>query len=305
MDSTTVLSAQACWAMFQSTSPPGVVAYFEAIEALSRLQEGARDSSLFLGDIAHSRELSWDHARDNIVLILMQGYIAPAKQDWASCFFSGAKLRANSSPSRCNSVISPFSQPRASSFGSEDILDVIGAAITAVRNFRSYTPETAMERYIVDFVLTLAVCHIGYLWVQRHEFRYVRLPRSDRDRVAAHVWLRAIDTVPVSKAPRFEDSQLEAHLFLNIGKTLFQLNAEIRLSAMLYPLFQLPALIEHWGLTSSFMERGTIRSVAKLLFNPNDRRRNVREMVQDLCSHVDPTSHLAEFISGLGVSSAM
>ncbi|KAJ6566008.1 hypothetical protein B0H19DRAFT_705230 [Mycena capillaripes] len=96
-----------------------------------------------------------------------------------------------------------------------------------------------------------------------------------------------------------------------MGKYLFHVSPEIRMSVLLNPFYELPALFAHWRLTGTFVSRGQLDHAPSLVLDAATRKINVRHMVYGLCERVCPASLgdelpvLLKFVADLGDSNGM
>ncbi|KAF8119996.1 hypothetical protein K438DRAFT_1794780 [Mycena galopus ATCC 62051] len=175
---------------------------------------------------------------------------------------------------------------------------VVGDMLALVLHFRQQTPSSSTEAYINNFVVTLAVRHIGRLWTRRERVGGPDREATDRSIACFAAWMRMTTGVSLLETTYAADVDLELILVLNIGIALHNIDKEVRMSMLIHPFFQLPALMHHWGNTGAFISHGAVKYARFVMVEPGRRDQNMTRMLNAMCAQMHPA--LIEFVKYIG-----
>ncbi|KAF7336609.1 hypothetical protein MSAN_02293100 [Mycena sanguinolenta] len=228
----------------------------------------------------------WAQGRDRAMEAVIDGY---ADEDWSSEFAPLGRL-PDTAP-----VVTFFADFASAIAGQEAPVDVVGRALAVLHRFRAEAPACPVEAYVGSLAATLAICHVGYLWHTR-----ARVHDEDGvDDVSYTAWMALVEAGSLLDAPRSEEAEREVKLLLQIGESLYRLNKDMRMSMLIHPFFQLPALVDHWGESGSFLDLCPVNQVPDVMLGRRTRRQRVLQMLGHLSRRVHP--ELFPFIEAVQV----
>ncbi|KAJ6453404.1 hypothetical protein C8R45DRAFT_1112559 [Mycena sanguinolenta] len=266
--------------------PQETLELFERLATSMRMLEGPRASGRFVLDTLAPELAPWPGARDAALDAVIKGYLTPPDNDWVDIMTELGTLSADAAASIlwfCHSFVQVVSSEDTS-------LHIVGDALSVVMRFRSLAHGNLLDRlgrYVVNFVATVSICHTAYLWNTRELPPGIHLQQQDVNSVCRRAWSRLRASDERLAVLEFKDVETEAISLLNVGLVLHMMDDKIRMSFMLHPFFQLPALEDHWAKLCS---DGELAYLALVMVDPSARKGNVFQMVYDLCKQVHPTS---------------
>ncbi|KAF8185850.1 hypothetical protein K438DRAFT_1765629 [Mycena galopus ATCC 62051] len=220
--------------------------------------ETPKASTDFLANALHPELERWDEARDEAMEAVIKGYRTPVTGDWNSIFRALHRL--------------PSAAP----------------VLVFLEEFRA-----------ADGVKDLpAFCHIGRLWTSRERVGGPDREATDHSIACFAAWMRMTTTVSLLETTYAADVDLELILVLNIGIALHKIDKEVRMSMLIHPIFQLPALMHHWGNTGAFISHGAVKYARFVMVEPGHRDQNMTRMLNAMCAQMHPA--LIEFVKYVG-----
>ncbi|KAF8126477.1 hypothetical protein K438DRAFT_2001371 [Mycena galopus ATCC 62051] len=276
-------------------APGGVVKFFQQLVAPMDILESAKASKEYLADVLKPQLEDWSDARDKAMEAMVKGYLVPPNGDWGSEFEALLKL-----PIRAP-VLEFVEQFLAAGWTGELAVHVVGYMLAQVLQLRQNTGfgSSAAECYINNLVMTLALSHIGELWATRKRVGEGDREEVDRGVMFLSAWMTLTKWVPMLELPDMEDTNIELRLLLNIGIQLYQVHEDVRVSMLIHPIFQLPALIHYWGKTAPFLSKGAIKYARFIVIHPANRKDNMARMLKGFCNHMNPA--LINFLDYVGI----
>ncbi|KAF8146179.1 hypothetical protein K438DRAFT_1975798 [Mycena galopus ATCC 62051] len=211
--------------------------------------------------------LTGEAGRDSAFQAVFKGYVPPANHDWSHLIGSLLTLTEDAK-----------------------------APITQFCTDFQRAPATTLEFYICNLVMTLAACHLGFLWSMRERASF----ENDRKKVCVETWVRLCWA---GTKPNWTKLVRDVSLLLAISRRIYALDEKIRMSVFLHPFFHLPMLIEHWTRVHMFLGGAAMRELPKVMLNAEQRKASVLEIVHHVSMHV--SGALLAFAVELGESNGV
>ncbi|KAF8215498.1 hypothetical protein K438DRAFT_1749529 [Mycena galopus ATCC 62051] len=216
--------------------------------------------------------LTGEAGRDSAFQAVFKGYVPPANHDWFCTDFVRVAGGRTHDPCR------------------------IGQGVALIMAFQQRAPATTLEFYICNLVMTLAACHLGFLWSMRERASF----ENDRKKVCVETWVRLCWA---GTKPNWTKLVRDVSLLLAISRRIYALDEKIRMSVFLHPFFHLPMLIEHWTRVHMFLGGAAMRELPKVMLNAEQRKASVLEIVHHVSMHV--SGALLAFAVELGESNGV